>query len=197
VRQEEILRAAADVVSRVGFARTRVVDVAEQLSCSTALIFYHFDTKERLLSEAFALAAETDLARLRRAVARTGDAATRMRSVLRLYAPAGTALGWTLDIDAWAEALRTEEIRDVTVRLDEQWRLAIQQVITDGVSSGEFTCPDPAASAARIAAMLDGLAVATQVRRALPRIRAARWVAELAAREVGVDAAVLAPGPAR
>lgn len=197
MRREEILRATADVVARVGFARTRVADVAGQLSCSTALIFYHFDTKERLLSEAFTLAAERDLARLRRVVARTGDAATRLRSVLRLYAPAGNAPGWTLDIDAWAEALRTEEIRDVSCRLDRQWRRAIEQVIADGVRSGEFTCADPAGAAARIAAMLDGLAVATQVRRTLPRARAVRWVAELAAREIGVEYSALAPRAGR
>ena len=191
MRREEILRAAAEVVTRVGLARTRVADVAAELGISTALVFYHFETKERLLSDAFALAAERDLERLRRAVARRGTATSRLRSVLRLYAPAGAAPGWTLDIDAWAEALRTAEIRDVTRRLDERWRQAIQQVIADGVASGEFRCADPPGAAARIAAMLDGLAVATQVRRNLPRTRAARWVAELAARETGIDPARL------
>jgi AcrR family transcriptional regulator len=200
VRREEILRAAADVVARVGFARTRVADVAAELGVSTALVFYHFETKERLLSESFTLAAERDLERLARAVARRGNAVSRLRAVLRLYAPAGAAPGWTLDIDAWAEALRTPEIREVTRRLDERWRAAIEQVICDGTADGEFRCADPAATAARIAAMLDGLAVATQVRGTLPRAKAARWAAELAARELGLDAAQLlrpagAPAP--
>lgn len=188
VRREELLHAAASVVARQGFARIRVSDVAAELGVSTALVFYHFETRERLLSEAFLHAAEADLARVDRAVARRGTAADRLRAVLRLYAPAGQAVGWTLDIEAWAEALHTPEIREASRRLDRRWRAAIQQVVVDGVSAGEFTCADPLAATERIAAMLDGLAVASQVRRSVPRLRAARWAFEYAADQVGVSA---------
>jgi AcrR family transcriptional regulator len=199
VRREEILRAAAVVVSRNGFARTRAADVAAELGVSTALVFYHFETKERLLSEAFAFAALADLDRLSRAVTAKGTCTQRLRAVLRLYQPAGDAPGWTLDIDAWAEALRTPEIRAASAELDRHWRAAIEQVVSDGVAAGEFTCEDPQASALRIAAILDGLAVATQVRLSVRRGRAARWAAEAAAREVGLppDALVLRGGPRR
>jgi AcrR family transcriptional regulator len=191
LRQEEILRSAAAVVSRVGFARTRVADVAAELGVSTALVFYHFETKDRLLSEAFLFAAEADMTRLDRAVSGSVPASARLRAVLRLYAPAGQAPGWTFDIDAWAEALRSAEIQDASRRLDRRWRSAIEAVIREGVAAGEFVCPDPQAAAERIAAMLDGLAVATQVRRSVPRSRAARWAFEHAAREVGVDVETL------
>lgn len=199
MRREEILRAAAVVVARNGFARTRAADVAAELGVSTALVFYHFETKERLLSEAFAFAALADLDRLSRAVAAKGTCTQRLRAVLRLYQPAGDAPGWTLDIDAWAEALRTPEIRAASAELDRHWRAAIEQVVSDGVAAGEFTCEDPEASALRIAAILDGLAVATQVRLSVRRARAARWAAEAAAREVGLppDALVLRGGPRR
>ncbi len=198
VRREEILRAAAIVVARNGFARTRAADVAAELGVSTALVFYHFETKERLLSEAFGFAAGEDLERLERAVRAKGTGAQRLRAVLRLYAPAGDAPGWTLDIDAWSEALRTPEIRAASQELDRRWRAAIEQVVRDGVAAGEFTCEDPAASALRIAAMLDGLAVATQVRFSITRARAARWAAETGARELGLppDALALRPRPA-
>jgi AcrR family transcriptional regulator len=186
VRREEILRAAATVVSRTGFARTRAADVAAELGVSTALVFYHFDTKERLLSEAFGFAAREDLERLHRAVRSRGTCTQRLKAVLRLYAPAGDAPGWTLDIDAWAEALRTPEIRTASCEVDRQWREAIETVVRDGVGAGEFTCPDPAASALRIAAMLDGLAVATQVRLSVRRSQAALWAAESAAHELGL-----------
>jgi AcrR family transcriptional regulator len=199
VRREEILRAAATVVARNGFARTRAADVAAELGVSTALVFYHFDTKERLLSEAFGFAAREDLDRLRRAVAARGTCTQRLKAVLRLYAPAREAPGWTLDIDAWAEALRTPEVRAASQELDRQWRAAIEQVVRDGVAAGEFSCADPAASALRIAAMLDGLAVATQVRFSVPRPQAARWAADSAASELGLppDALLLRPRRAR
>jgi AcrR family transcriptional regulator len=186
VRREELLNAAATVVARQGFAGTRVSDVAAELGVSTALVFYHFESKERLLSEAFLQAAEADLARLDRAVTRRGTSVQRLRAVLRLYAPAGQAAGWTLDIEAWAEALRTPEIREASRRLDRRWRSAIQAVVADGVAAGDFVCDDPREASERIAAMLDGLAVATQVRRSVPRARAVRWAFEYAADLVGV-----------
>jgi AcrR family transcriptional regulator len=185
-RREELLRAAAAVVSRRGFTEARVADVAAELGVSTALVFYHFATKERLLSEAFLYAAEADLHRVDQVVAGGGSASDRLRAVLRLYAPVGKAPGWTLDIEAWAESLRTPEIRRASRRLDRRWRAAIEQVVTEGVTAGEFTCSDPRGATERIAAMLDGLAVATQVRRSVPRARAARWAFEYTADQVGI-----------
>ena len=71
------------------------------------LVFYHFETKDRLLAEAFEHAVEGDLARLDQAVTRGRDATDKVRRILRLYAPQGAAPGWTLQVDAWSEALRT------------------------------------------------------------------------------------------
>jgi AcrR family transcriptional regulator len=193
VRREEILRAAAAVVGRQGFARTRAADVAAELGISTALVFYHFDSKERLLSEAFDLAAEEDLERLERAVTRNADATRRLRTVLRMYLPTGSGMGWVRDIDAWSEGLFTPEIRDACRRLDARWRSALERVVVDGVQSGEFTCDDPKAAALRIAVMLDGLAVAVQVRGTVGRSRSARWIGEYAAAELGIAADLLTP----
>jgi hypothetical protein len=60
--------------------------------------------REEILHAAAAVVAHLD-----RAVSGSGTPAARLRAVLRLYAPAGTAPGWTMDIDAWAEALRSPE----------------------------------------------------------------------------------------
>jgi AcrR family transcriptional regulator len=193
VRREEILRAAATVVSAKGFARTRVADVASELGVSPALIFYHFDSKERLLSEAFVHASERDLAAFDEAIAGPGTHVERLRAVLRLYQPSGDAEGWSRDIDAWAEGLYTDEIREACRRNDSRWRAGFQRLITDGVAAGEFRSSDPQETALRIAVMLDGLAVASQVRGTLSRGRAAAWADEHVARELGLPAAPLPP----
>lgn len=194
VRREEILAAAAAAVARRGFAGTRVADVANDLGISSGLVFYHFETKERLLSEAFGYAAARDLDRLDKAVARHGSAVARLRAVLRLYQPSGHAPGWTLDIEAWAEALRTPEIREASRELDRRWRAAIEQVVRDGIRDREFVVTDPARAVLRITALLDGLAVATQVRGSLSRRDATAWAAEHAAQVLGLHPAVLATG---
>ena len=194
VRREEILAAAAAAVARRGFAGTRVADVASDLGISSGLVFYHFDTKERLLSEAFGYAAARDLERLDRAVARRGTAVAKLRVVLRLYQPSGHAPGWTLDIEAWAEALRTPEIREASRELDRRWRAAIERVVRDGIRDREFAVTDPGKAVLKITALLDGLAVATQVRGSLSRRDAVAWAAEHAAQVLGLHPAVLATG---
>jgi AcrR family transcriptional regulator len=193
VRREEILRAAATVVSRKGFARARVADVAAELTISPGLIFYHFDSKERLLSEAFAIASDRDLAAMEEAITGPGGYPDRLRTVLRLYQPSGPAQGWSRDIDAWAEGLYTEEIREVCRRNDARWRSGLQRLVSEGVAAGEFRSDNPKESALRIAVVLDGLAVASQVRGTVSRGRAALWADEHAARELGLPRPVLPP----
>jgi len=194
VRREEILAATVVEVQRAGLAHTRVADVASALGISPALVFYHFATKDRLLAEAFAYAAERDLVRLDRTVGSPGTATQRLRSVLRLYSPAGsTPPGWTLWVDAWAEGLRSPELRRVSKRLDLRWKDAVAGIIADGVDAGEFDCDDPHRAAWRITALIDGLAIQVTVHRGLlTRGQMASWVAEAAEHELGLQAGALA-----
>ena len=193
VRREEILAATVVEVQKTGLAHTRVSDIAGALGVSPALVFYHFDTKDRLLAEAFAYAAERDLVRLAAAVNGRGTATQRLRSVLRLYSPVGsTPPGWTLWVDAWAAALRSPELRRVSKRLDLRWKEAVAEIIAVGVESGEFTCDDPHAAAWRITALIDGLAIQVTVHRGLlTRGEMADWVSGQAAYELGLPVSAL------
>jgi AcrR family transcriptional regulator len=193
VRREEILRAAVEEIEERGFASTRVADVADKLNVSSALVFYHFDSRDRLLAEAFAYAAERDLRRLDQAKGKGTTASERLRAVLRIYAPTGAASGWTLWIDAWAAALRSPDLRRVSRRLDTIWKDTIAAIISEGVASGEFSCPDAQAAAWRITALLDGLAIQVTVHRGLlTRRDMTAWVVGQAAAELGVKPSALA-----
>ena len=190
VRREEILSTTVELLDRLGLAATRVADVAEALEVSPALVFYHFGTKDDLVAEAFAHAVERDLSRLDRAAA-GDDPVARLRRVLRLYGPTGRATGWRIWIDAWAVALRDPHIRTVLKRLDHRWQDILRGVVDDGVASGAFTCADPAATVARLSAMVDGLSVAAVVHRSVSREQLRSWVAAQLAVELGVDVATL------
>jgi AcrR family transcriptional regulator len=193
VRREEILTATLAEVDRIGLAATRVSDVAGALGVSSALVFYHFGTKDALLADAFAHAVERDLTSLDAAVARGEDAVDRLRRVIRLYGPTGAAPGWQLWIDAWALAQREPVIRKVLRRMDQRWRSTLLGVIETGVEEGAFTCPDPNAAVARLSALIDGLSVANLVYRSVSRAQLRRWVAEAVAGELGLDVTVLVP----
>jgi AcrR family transcriptional regulator len=190
MRREEILTATIDLLDRVGLATIRVADVAGALGVSPALVFYHFGTKDALVADAFAHAVDRDLHRIDEATSRGADPTDRLRRVLRLYGPTGAATGWRLWIDAWALAQREPVIRKVLRRLDERWCAVLREVIEDGVAEGTFTCPDPAATVARVSALIDGLSVATLVYQTVSREQLREWVGGAVAGELGIDVEV-------
>ncbi|MGV9350273.1 TetR family transcriptional regulator C-terminal domain-containing protein [Streptomyces spiralis] len=197
-RREELLRAAIGQIEARGVAAVRISDVASVLGVSNALVLYHFSTKEKLVAAAFAHAAEDDLARLRELLGRRTTALRRLRAAVRWYAPTGTAKGWRLWIEGWAAALREPALRDVARHLDRQWKAAIADVVADGVAAGEFRCPDPDATALRLTALLDGLAVQlTSYGGTVSRARAREWVDEALARELGLEREALTGAAAR
>jgi AcrR family transcriptional regulator len=192
VRREEILATTVEEMQRRGMDQTRVQDVASALGISTGLVFYHFDSKDKLLAAALEYAVERDLARLDRALARGRTPVERLRRVVAAYGPTGAAPGWTLWIDAWSSALRHPPVRRMLRTLDDRWQAALCAAIESGIDSGDFRCPDPAATAARIGAQLDGLSVAVVVYRSVTRAQLRRWIRETVADEVGIDVQLLA-----
>jgi AcrR family transcriptional regulator len=187
VRREEILAATIDQVEARGMTALRVSDVAGALGVSTALVFYHFDTKDALVVEAFEWAVERDLRKLDRQLSRGRTPVDRLRRVVASYGKSGNAEGWSLWFDAWATGLREPLIRKALRRLDDRWRAALAETIRDGVEAGEFACPDPTASLARIAALYDGLSVAVLVYENVTRAELRTWIRDALAAELGID----------
>ncbi|MET7290194.1 TetR family transcriptional regulator C-terminal domain-containing protein [Streptomyces sp. NPDC005573] len=186
-RREELLRAAIGQIEAKGVAAVRIADVAAALGVSNALVLYHFSTKEKLVSAAFAHAAEGDLAHLRGLLGRRTSALRRLRAAVRWYAPTGQAKGWRLWIEGWAVSLREPALREVARDLDRRWKAELAGVISEGVAAGEFGCADPAGAALRLTALLDGLAVqVTSYPGAISRTRALAWVDEALDRELGL-----------
>jgi AcrR family transcriptional regulator len=192
VRREEIMQAACAVIARRGFAQTRVTDVAQQAGVSPALVFYHFASKDQLLSESFAWAAQDEFEALDQIKQAGGTATARLVQILDVYAPPRSSRGWRLWIDAWASALRNPALQLVSRKLDARWQQEMAAVITEGVTAGEFRCDDPHAAAWRLGSLLDGLAIQVVVHRGLITYeQMRRWGREAAAREVGLDGATL------
>lgn len=193
VRLDSLLRTACQVIVERGLANTRTADVAEAAGVSQALVFYHFSTKDRLLAEAFAYAAEQDLARLDTVVRSAADPLDKLKKIIRLYAPTGRSKSWTLWIDGWSESLRTPALNRVCRNLDLRWKEALTAVIASGCADGTFDCPDPKGAAWRINAMIDGLAVQSAIHeRVVTRRQLADWIRLTVAREIGREPQELA-----
>lgn len=191
-RHQEIVEAAARVITERGLAETRIADIAEQAGVSPGLILYYFESKDRLLAEALTYANDQFYLRMSREVRRIDSAREQLRRLIDLSVPGylpeyGRLDEWALWIEVWVRALRDAEMARDREALDQRWRNQIADIIRAGQASGEFTSTAPAEDLAlRLACLIDGLAI--QVVMNDPQVtpeRMHRTCMEVAANELG------------
>jgi len=164
-RHQEILDAAARVITGRGLAETRISDIAEQAGVSPGLILYYFESKDRLLSEALTFANDQFYLRMSREIRRITSAKEQLRRMIDLSVPGylpeyGRLDEWALWIEVWVRALRDPDMAKDREVLDQRWRSQIADIVRGGQSSGEFTSTIAADELAlRLAALIDGLAI--------------------------------------
>ncbi|MEU4405385.1 TetR family transcriptional regulator C-terminal domain-containing protein [Streptosporangium sp. NPDC023963] len=192
LRREDLLRTACDVIAAQGFGHTRTADIAQAAGVSQALLFYHFETKEKLFAQAFSYAAQLDLDALVKVEESGGSPLERLRALLRFYPPSGKSKSWALWIDAWAESMRNAELEEMSRRIDLRWKDALRAIIDDGVAAGIFTCADSEGATWRVMSLIDGLSTQVTVhRRVLSRARMTAFIRTAAAAELGLSPAEL------
>ena len=126
-------------------------------------------------------------------------AVEQLRALGALACETGPAVGsWALWMEVWVRALHDGQARALSRALDARWKQTLRAVVDEGLWEGVFTCPDPTASVARLASLMDGLAVQVSLRD--PDMSAARmtelWLTA-AALELGVEPSVLVPARPR
>lgn len=157
---------------------------------STALVHYHFDTREALLAEAI------DYSYERAGDVRISDGALpaathgeRLRSMVDQCLPTAPLLeeDWVLWVELWLRAVRHPELRPVAEKLYARMRKWFATEIAAGVRDGEFSACDPDAVADRTLALIDGFGLRTLIGdSAVPLERARDEVWAALARDLGL-----------
>lgn len=194
-RRRRILAAAVDVLTEKGFAGARIADVASAAGTSPALVVYHFGTLDGALAEALGSVEDAFYAELSSANDPEAGAVEQLCTLGTLACETGPAVGsWALWMEVWVRALHDGQARALARALDARWKQTVRAVVDEGVWEGVFTCADPDATVARLASLMDGLAVQVSLRD--PDISAARmtelWLTG-AALELALDPAELVP----
>jgi AcrR family transcriptional regulator len=159
--RQRILAAAARNIADLGLARVRMATIAREAGVSTALLHYHFDTKERLFAEVLAFSyersAELDQAALDRA---GSSAAARLSAYLDRCLPVDDVLAeaWLLWQELDLLCLRQPELATMGNELYARLYRSVVDIVEAGIASGEF---EPTADLNSIAeasvALCDGL----------------------------------------
>ena len=86
-RHQEILEAAARVITDRGLGETRISDIAERCGVSPGLILYYFESKDRLLVEALTYANDKYYLAQSRDLRRLATARERFERLVDLSVP--------------------------------------------------------------------------------------------------------------
>jgi AcrR family transcriptional regulator len=144
---------ALKLVTRDGYRRVRLADVAKDAGVSKATIYHYFTDKDDLLTQMIATrVAEKHAAIERELAAAGGTAADRLRLFLRQF----WKLSLTEQAGLWQRLLVSEIVTDApdvfeawARGLIHRWRFA-ERLIKQGQRSGEFRRGADAAVAARM-----------------------------------------------
>jgi AcrR family transcriptional regulator len=187
--RDRILRAAARQIAREGIDGVRIARIAMEARVSTALVHYHFATREALLAEAleysYVHAGEARIASEDELPA--SSHAERLQWMIEQCLPTTPALeeDWVLWVELWLRAVRHRELRPVAEELYARLHAWFADEIAAGVQAGEFDGCDPDEVADRTMALLDGYGVRTLIGDgAMPIERARRAVSSALARDL-------------
>ena len=192
-RRAEILGTASALASAEGLESLTLRRVADELGVYPGLVSHYFQTVDELVVAAFRHAVSTESAECYAAAAEGPTPLDRLRALLASligHERDGVSLLW---LDAWSAfrhraGLAAEVNRQMAV--DKQ---RLGDLIADGVVEGQFHTADPTASAARIYAVVDGLAVLAAVGPDVDYTAVRDLVFTNAERELGVAAGGLHP----
>ncbi|MET4432916.1 AcrR family transcriptional regulator [Mycolicibacterium sp. 624] len=160
-RRNAIIHAAALTLIERGYSDTRIADVAQRANVSTALVFYHFETRENLLLETLKRS-ESDFREA--ALVRLGRAKSvkdRLTILIEMACAADdddTRMQWGLYFELLAQAQRHVEIAEARAFHARAWRDLITHVVREGQINGDIDASvDEREFAVVMAAMLDGM----------------------------------------
>jgi AcrR family transcriptional regulator len=189
--RERILAAAVERIASDGIDDVRIARIAMDAGVSTALVHYHFATREALLAEALEYSFEHagDL-RIEGELAPDADShAERLARMVEICLPSSASLerDWVLWVELWLRAVRHPELRPTAEKLYARMREWFARAISAGVEAGEFADCDPEAVADRTLALIDGFGVRALLGDSeVPLDRARREIGAVLAADLGV-----------
>ena len=192
--RDRILQSAVELIAERGIGGARIAQIANAAGVSTALVHYHFRTREVLLAEtldyAFDLAAAV---RLRPAGDNggRGSAAHRLADVIEQSLPT-TDPGrreWQLWAELWLGAARDPSLRPIAAQMYARYRTWIAGAIAEGIAAGQFAPVDPGDTADVAMALIDGLGLRVLLGDpSMPLDLARERIGEVLARELRISA---------
>jgi AcrR family transcriptional regulator len=159
-RRQQILEAALEVFGQKGFNAANVSDVAARAGVSQGTIYWYFESKEELLTQALLFFFENFGQGTLEALAQCPTAAEKLRALGQAMVGFATeAEGlFTLFLEFWASSARRAETGQLWIGMLVEYKDLVVGIIEEGIRTGEFAPVDAEPLVWAMMAAYDGLA---------------------------------------
>lgn len=169
LRSEVVLEAALELFSEEGYSEVTMQKIADRVGIRHSLIYYYFESKEKLFHSALLHALEKLLAAYDEVKARHEDPVSIINEWFKLNVDQERFLKGLIKImidHVINDRKRPPRFVDEIVRNFYQFEQGmLAESIRDGVARGVFTCDEPEDMAAFISRNIDGIYYGEIVRR--------------------------------
>jgi len=158
-RRNQILDAAMDVFSRMGFHKARMDDIVRESGLSKGAIYWYFKSKDAIIAAILERIFSREQKSLKEALAAEGPVAGRLENLVRGSARHTLSFRFAIPLmfEFYALAARHEQVRAALQRYYTAYRADLTRLIQEGVDSGEFAQVDADKMALAIIAEFEGL----------------------------------------
>ena len=184
-RRSDILQAACRVIVKAGAHDLRVEDVAAEAGVSPALVYYYFDTRARLLGDAFEHA--DSMSKNRRAIDDSAPGNRQVAELLLMELEETPVVrdNWIMWSEMCAVAVFNDDLREIVEKAMDAWVGSVERRIRAGKEDGSIASDvSPKDAAERLTAVVDNLGTKWMLG-AMTRARARRLVRGAIAAELG------------
>lgn len=160
VRRQLILEAARQCILERGLAATTVREIATLADVSIGTITYHFASVDEILAEVLRDSSKRFTERVMTEAFTLPGAMQRLEFLIDTDLPDGeaSAAQFRLWLEYWARAIHDPQLAVVHSERHSFERGVIEQIISEGIASGEFSAAtDATAVAGEFLGLLEGL----------------------------------------
>jgi AcrR family transcriptional regulator len=164
----QILAAAATVFAEKGFSKTGINDIVRASGLSKGGVYWHFASKDEIVTAIFNQFFEAQLAALASLIAQEGMSATEKLMTLARQSGTDTeamAAQFPSSLEFYALAARDTALRERLIHYFGLYQDAVQKLVEQGTASGEWANIDARVTAQTIIALFEGVLLVYGVQR--------------------------------
>lgn len=158
-RQLQILEAAERVISRLGFHRTRMDDIAAELGLSKGALYWYFESKDAIIAAIARRMMDYGRLGVDQLTAEEKSASTRLaaidRQIMQIAGRFSAVFPFTCEI--YSPGVHHPSLRQVIAETLQHCQRRLADLVGEGMASGEFRPANARQTAAQLLAQTMGL----------------------------------------